>query len=331
MNRNIKGNRTLLLVDDEENILLSLTRLLRHEGYTILSADSGRQGLSLLKKHSVDVILSDQKMPEMTGVEFLSKAKILYPDTIRIILSGYTDLESILNAINKGEIFKYVTKPWDNDLLVKSITEAFEQYELKQENKRLTDELKLTNSALEEANKILRQNDELTSLPNRMFLTERLSEAIKLSQKNNSDIALMVIDIDRFKNINESLGHDIGDELLKYIAARLNLLVSESDFLARLGGDEFGIVLHNITNEFDVSNIAKKVIEELSKPYKIEEFKLYATASIGISIFPYDGDSNMTLLKNADSAMYRAKERGKNNFQYYSHEMSNRAKTRVSL
>ena len=118
MGQNIKGNRTLLLVDDEEKILSSLERLFRKEGYTILRADSGKQGLNFLKKYTINVILSDQKMPEMTGVEFLSKAKILYPDTIRIILSGYSDLESILDAINKGEIFRFVTKPWDNDLQI---------------------------------------------------------------------------------------------------------------------------------------------------------------------------------------------------------------------
>ena len=110
-------DRTLLIVDDEDNILAALTRLLRREGYSILRANSGKEGLELLKDNHVGVIMSDQRMPEMTGVEFLSQVKDLYPDTVRMVLSGYTDLNSVTDAINKGAIYKFLTKPWDDELL----------------------------------------------------------------------------------------------------------------------------------------------------------------------------------------------------------------------
>ncbi|MBZ0106540.1 MAG: response regulator [Sulfuricella denitrificans] len=133
--------RTILLVDDEANILSALTRLLRPKGYRILRAGSGREGLDILAQNEVGVIVSDQRMPEMTGVEFLHRVKDLYPDTVRIVLSGYTELNSITDAINRGAIYKFLTKPWEDDLLRANIEEAFERYEMKRENDRLKREL----------------------------------------------------------------------------------------------------------------------------------------------------------------------------------------------
>ena len=155
-----KRERTLLLVDDEENILSSLTRLLRRDGYKIFRAAGGKEGLKVLAEQDIGVIITDQRMPEMTGVEFLYEVKQIYPDTVRIVLSGYTELKSVTDAINEGAIYKFLTKPWDDELLQKNIAEAFERYEMKMENIRLADELKSANESLEKANKILSQNVE---------------------------------------------------------------------------------------------------------------------------------------------------------------------------
>lgn len=155
-----KRERTLLLVDDEENILSSLTRLLRRDGYKIFRAAGGKEGLKVLAEQDIGVIITDQRMPEMTGVEFLYEVKQIYPDTVRIVLSGYTELKSVTDAINEGAIYKFLTKPWDDELLQKNIAEAFERYEMKMENIRLADELKSVNESLEKANKILSQNVE---------------------------------------------------------------------------------------------------------------------------------------------------------------------------
>lgn len=140
--------RTLLLVDDEENILSSLTRLLRRDGYTILTATSGMEGLALLDAHQVGVILSDQRMPGMIGAEFLEKAARKQPDSIRLMLSGYTELQSVTDAINRGALWKFLTKPWDDDLLRENVRQAFEQYELRTERDRLAEELRLANVQL---------------------------------------------------------------------------------------------------------------------------------------------------------------------------------------
>ncbi|BCK87881.1 regulator of RpoS [Sideroxyarcus emersonii] len=152
--------RTLLLVDDEENITSALVRLLRGDGYRILRANSGEAGLQLLAQNEVGVIISDQRMPGMTGVEFLSKVRDLYPDTVRIVLSGYTELNSVTDAINRGAIYKFFTKPWEDDLLRANVQEAFQRYEMKMENVRLTNELQQANEALLRINRELEQRVE---------------------------------------------------------------------------------------------------------------------------------------------------------------------------
>ena len=149
--------RTLLLVDDEENITSSLNRMLRRDGYRILRASSGREGLEVLAQNPVGVIVSDQRMPEMTGTEFLSKVRERYPDTIRIVLSGYTDLNSVTDAIIRGAIYKFLTKPWEDDLLRANIEVAFRLYEMRIENARLTQELKDANDELARVNADLKR------------------------------------------------------------------------------------------------------------------------------------------------------------------------------
>ncbi len=149
------NERVLLLVDDEENLLQAMRRLFRNDGYRILTASSGSQALEILQENVVGVVISDQRMPEMSGVEFFSQVKKLYPETIRIILSGYTELESVTEAVNRGAVYKFLTKPWDDGWLRENIDEAFNNYELARENKRLTVELKNSNESLTDANKEL--------------------------------------------------------------------------------------------------------------------------------------------------------------------------------
>lgn len=152
--------RAILLVDDEENITSSLTRLLRRDGYTILRAHSAAEGLEVLSRHTVGVIISDQRMPGMTGTEFLTKVRELYPDTVRVVLSGYTELNSVTEAINRGAVYKFLTKPWEDDLLRANVEEAFQRYEMERENARLARELQQANDQLQSINENLEQRVE---------------------------------------------------------------------------------------------------------------------------------------------------------------------------
>lgn len=147
-----RSSRTLLLVDDEEHILASLKRLLRRDGYTIVTACGAAEGLKRLAECDVDVIVSDQRMPGMTGVEFLRRAKELYPDTIRMVLSGYTELQSIIDAINEGAIYKFLTKPWDDALLRGHVAEAFRQKAMADENRRLARQVESANADYQQLN-----------------------------------------------------------------------------------------------------------------------------------------------------------------------------------
>jgi diguanylate cyclase (GGDEF)-like protein/PAS domain S-box-containing protein len=170
--RFVKPQRTLLLVDDEENILAALKRLLRREGYAIVTANSAPEGLAILERQAIDVIVSDQRMPEMTGVEFLSKVKEVWPDTIRIVLSGYTELQSVTEAVNKGAIYKFLTKPWDDTLLRTQIAEAFRQKELGDENRRLNVEVQTANFQLAASNRRLA---EVLEQQRQLLLMEQVS------------------------------------------------------------------------------------------------------------------------------------------------------------
>jgi len=177
----------------------------------------------------------------------------------------------------------------------------------------------------------LARNDELTGLANRSSFQEQLAHAIRQSQRHARAIAVLFIDLDRFKNINDTLGHDAGDELLQEVSKRLSTCLRESDTLARWGGDEFVAMLEEVDSTNDVALVARRVLEALATPYVIDAQEFVITASVGISAYPDDGQDAQSLLKAADIAMYRAKEAGKNNFQYYSPQMNVHSFERLTM
>ena len=174
-------------------------------------------------------------------------------------------------------------------------------------------------------------HDALTDLPNRILFMDRIHQALAHARRNHNLAAILFIDLDRFKNINDTLGHMVGDKLLVTLSRNLQGAIRDDDTIARLGGDEFAILVDNIVSEHDIAHIAQKVLDCLDQSVDIEGHHLYVTASVGISIFPTDGEDADTLLKHADVAMYRAKDLGKNNYQFYSKDMSARASQRLLL
>ena len=323
--------RTLLLVDDEEAIGTALNRLLRQEGYKILCAHSGQEGLEMLAQNDVHVIVSDQRMPGMTGVEFLSRAKELFPNTVRIILSGFADISSVTEAINQGAIYKFLTKPWDNEILCANVLEAFRHYELLQQRKHLALEIQEANTTLAslslELSKLLAQKDSqiehisncdhLTNLPSRWSFIGRMNQILGQAQIKEQTVAIMFIDVDNFYAINEELGCAAGDELLQMIAIKLANYAGKNDTLARMGNNEFGFMLTNVKNSSDAGEIAKKMLDSFAgEPVNIGGKEIYVGLSIGISIYPSDGLDSENLIKHASAALRRAKIKGQNYVLY---------------
>lgn len=177
----------------------------------------------------------------------------------------------------------------------------------------------------------LAHHDALTGLINRFSLEERLSQAIYSAQRNKEQIALMFIDMDRFKIINDTMGHPAGDALLIEVANRLTNSIRECDIAARIGGDEFVIAITGISNSDSIPYLARYIVHKLGIPYNIGEQEIFSSPSIGISMFPNDGKNVEQLLKNADSAMYHAKEQGRNNYQFFTEELNTTANKRLQL
>jgi len=185
--------------------------------------------------------------------------------------------------------------------------------------------------------------DSLTGLPNRVLFKDRLTQALLHARRYRTTLATLFLDLDRFKVINDTLGHNVGDLLLKSVADRLAESVRHSDSVsrsvekeenysfARLGGDEFTVLLTNLREVHDAGKVARRIVEAMAKPFSIEGNEIFVTVSVGIAIFPVDGDSVDALLKNADSAMYHAKEEGRNNFQFYSNTLNAAANERLIL
>ncbi|WP_226402004.1 putative bifunctional diguanylate cyclase/phosphodiesterase [Ferribacterium limneticum] len=183
----------------------------------------------------------------------------------------------------------------------------------------------------EERMRHIAQHDALTGLPNRMALLMRLAQLLPEARRHGWKIAMMFLDLDRFKIINDTLGHQVGDELLREVACRLSAVVRETDFVARLGGDEFVIILPGISSAADAAVVAGKAIGALSSAIEANGHELHTSPSIGISVFPDDGPDGDTILKNADTAMYHAKAAGRNNFQFFATEMNLITSERLSI
>lgn len=179
--------------------------------------------------------------------------------------------------------------------------------------------------------KFLASHDSLTGLPNRAFLVERLTHSLTLAKRKNHQIALLFLDLDRFKHVNDTIGHEAGDQLLQTVAARLTTCIRETDTLARLGGDEFVVLAEGFDNAGYLTGLAERILSTISEPFHLRGYEYYLGVSIGISMHPDDGEDGNILLRCADSAMYAAKESGRNNYQFFTPELNARTQRRYHL
>jgi diguanylate cyclase (GGDEF)-like protein/PAS domain S-box-containing protein len=452
----------ILCVDDERFILSCLgEQLTRHLGneYDIELADDPIEVLDLLAQFtaegvSVPLLISDQMMMKLSGDELIIQVHAQYPHMLKMLLTGYSSTEAIANVVNAAELYRYLSKPWDEMDLILTVREALRRHAQEQQLLKQYAAIHAANEALENSNAVLRATlestadgilvtnqegglatfnhhilklwgmsspefmelngivdalqalqaitplpeilsddsveatqdreskglmqlkdgrvidyyscpqridnkilgrvwsfqditrqkeaeatiqrqahyDALTNLPNRSLFNERLDNLInRIKATDQGKLAVLFLDLDRFKYVNDALGHPVGDRLLQLKVQRLKEVLRPQDLISRWGGDEFTLLLPQIKNRSDADAIASRLLDSMQEPFQMDEQLIHATVSIGIAVYPEDGQDGKTLIKNADAALYRAKELGRNDYQHYSISIHSRNNQRMAI
>lgn len=320
MNRKIK----LLLIDDDEVDRLSILRTLKDSNLTIdeiFEASTPDKGLDLSHKIHFDIILLDYHLPSTNGIEVLRSIRKTHDDSTAVImLSNNNDDQLALQCIEAGAQDFLLKSEVSISRLQRAILLSTERYNLEQQLKRSHEQLR-----------ILAEQDSLTGLSNRYFFDESLSYLIPQAERSGTNIGLLMLDLDNFKKINDTLGHDAGDEFLKIVAKRLKKAARTGDHICRLGGDEFAVVVYGLESLYPLRNLTITIFEELSKPVLLKNKEITISTSIGVATYPECADNAIDLMKCADVAMYRAKNSGRNQTQYYSKLFHDEVQRRIKL
>jgi len=304
----------VLIADDDPSIRLVLRHTMEQSGYQVVEAANGLEAVQAVIRQSPDLILMDAVMPEMDGFRATQEIKkIIECEAVPILMAtSLDDDQSITRAFDVGAC-DYITKPFNWSVLRHRVARMLSAAKAEQEIRHLA------------------YHDVLTGLPNRMLFMDRIDQAISRAQREDSQFALLFLDIDHFKVINDSMGHAAGDQLLNIVSQRLIQVLRKTDTVARLGGDEFTIIIESLADEKSVASVAKNILNALDAFTEINQKEVHIGGSIGIALYPQDGESFGALLKNSDTAMYRAKELGRKTFQFYANEMSLKAMQRLDL
>lgn len=320
---------TILIIDDEEQIRSLLIDLL-NDVYQCSEAGSAEEALSALSKKTFDLVISDIDMGGMSGLELVPRVHSLAPDTVVVMISGNHDIEFAIKALRVGA-FDYISKPIDIRHVEASVERALNHHSLLIEKRRYKEQLE--NLLQERTAQVdwLEYYDTVTQLPNRALFEDRLAQAVAIARAKNQSLGVLFISLDQFKKVNDSLGHGPGDSLLKEFAERLKSCISKSDTVARFGSDEFALLRSPISGTKDVIETIGSLSQVLKFPFDLPGHELFASASVGVSLFPLDGDDSHTLLKNAGAALYKAKKSGGANYQFYTADMHELATSRLAL
>ncbi len=303
----------VLIVDDDRGMRFALRRVVESVGYQVEEAANGSQAIAYCDHQIPDLILIDALMPRMDGFTACMKIREK-PDCQRIpvlMITALDDEASIERAFKAGAT-DYIPKPVHFGLLRQRITRLLQA---SQAEKRVHQ---------------LAYHDSLTELPNRTYFMEHLSSVLQRQRPKGELVALLFLDLDRFKLINDTLGHDIGDQLIRAASGRISGCLHSGDLVARLGGDEFTILLEGIYSTDEVASVAEKICRVLSQPFVFNNRKMHISASIGIAISPHHGTDVHTLLKRADTAMFQAKEEG-GSYRFYRPGMGSVVSKRLEL
>jgi len=296
----------LLLVEDnpaDADFLAASLRRQRAGDVELVNVPTLAAATEQLSLDTFDVVLLDLHLPDGSGLQCLDTIQAVNNEIPIVVLSGQDDEEFAVSILNKGAQDYLVKWEGQGRTILRSIRYAIE---------RKKSDLHLN---------YLAQYDPLTGIPNRQFFNDQLTRATARARRDGRKVTLLFLDLDAFKVVNDTLGHDAGDRLLKEVADRIRRAVRTGDIVARLGGDEFAVMLEGLSSPRDVEALASGLLEVIAKPYHIADRQLTITTSIGITMYPSDNSDTQMLLKNADIAMYQAKEYGRNNFKFFHEQM----------
>jgi len=344
MAEQIEQKQKILVVDDEQNNLDMVTRAFRQQ-FLVLTASNGEEGLKILKENlDVILVISDQRMPGLSGSQFLAEVFKIAPDSMRILMTGYADQDAVVEAVNLGKIWSYVRKPVGADQLRDVVRSSVEVYQLASKNRELTRRLEVQNGELAEqkhllemsldertkqllaANKQLTElaiHDGLTGLYNHRYFQDRTAQELARSKRYGGCVGLIFIDIDHFKNYNDTHGHPQGDVLLREIASLLTTTtriqdlkahVRDTDLVARYGGEEFVVLMPHTAKDGAAAagERLRAAIESHAFVGRETQPNGMVTVSLGVAEFPADADTKDALIVQADKALYEAKRQGRN-------------------
>lgn len=313
----------LLLIEDNPGDVRLLREMLNEPAThptEMTHVGSMREAEQHLAIGATDIVLLDLGLPDAQGLGAVRWAHTTAPHIPLVVLTGLDDESLATQALQEGAQDYLIKGQIDPRGLHRALRYAVERKILEEAARAMA--LQMAHSA---------QHDFLTGLPNRMLLNDRVSQAIAFAPRHMKQVAVLFLDLDNFKHINDSLGHPTGDKVLQSVARRLLDCVRESDTVSRQGGDEFVVLLSEAEHWEEAVDVATRMLQAVAEPHSIDQHDLHMTASIGISVFPDDGVDAETLIKNADTAMYQAKENGRQSFQFFKPAMNVRAVERQSI
>lgn len=319
----------ILLVDDRSTKLVDLGVISEDCGAQLHWAVSGNDALALMLKHEFALVILATQLPDMDGFKVAEMMRMNGKNRVVPIIfvtANKHEQQYVFNDYAVGTV-DFLFHPVDPQVLRNKVkifldlwTQRCKLDHALEENRRISEQLKQQV-----------EFDALTGLPNRALFQDRLRQTILDSERLGNFGALMFIDLDRFKWVNDSMGHDAGDELLVQVAQRLQESVRKSDTISRLGGDEFTVIIKNLTDTADIDVVAKKILKSLDAPFLLNRQEIHISGSIGVTLFPVDSSEPKQLQKNADTAMYEAKAAGRNAYRYFTPEMNAYIKQRMEL
>ncbi len=300
---------TFLYVEDDKETQERMKMILEEDMGAFYQAFNGKEGLQMYHRFKPDIIIADINMPLMDGLTMAKEIRAKDNDTPIILLSAFDNKELLKQAIDIG-VDSFLSKPIDIDELYQKLEEISTELARNLSEKRA------------EAEKIenlykLAHFDMLTKAPNRFLFDLKLDQAISRAKRNDSEIALFIIDLDNFKQINDRHGHLAGDKVLETVSGNIQSILRTEDTLARLGGDEFSLIVEDNPTRSHLEKVAQKIIDIINKPVRYDSMDLRVQCSIGIARWPQDSHEKNDLIHSADIAMYKAKHLGKGMYIFY--------------